>query len=71
MCAKAWEDIRPESLSHGWNKLLICASRETNSPGTPKDSDDDVVWVISHNDPDDDVGGGGASADPDGDVGAI
>ena len=40
MCAKAWDDIRPLPLSHAWNKLIICADQETNSPRISKDSDD-------------------------------
>ncbi len=55
MCAKAWEDIRSESLSRAWNKLLICSAQESNSPGPSKDSNDDPGAVAS-NDPDD-VGG--------------
>ena len=31
MSAKAWENIRPESVSHACNKFLICAGRESNS----------------------------------------
>ncbi len=62
MCAKAWEDIRSESLSHAWNKLLICSAQESNSPGSSKDSNDDAEALAS-NDP-----GAVASNDPD-DVG--
>jgi len=42
LCAKAWEDIGPESLSPAWNKILICADQEA------KDSDDDVRAVSSN-----------------------
>ncbi len=61
-CAKAWEDIRSESLSRAWNKLLICSAQESNSPGPSTDSNDDAEALAS-NDP-----GAVASNDPD-DVG--
>ena len=43
MCAKAWDDIREESLSRAWNKLLVGTDPSniaTDSPGTSGDADD-------------------------------
>ena len=34
MCAKAWEDIRSESLSRAWNKLLMSSTAETQPEST-------------------------------------
>ena len=43
ICAKAWDDIREESLSRAWNKLLVDTNPSniaTDSPGTSGDADD-------------------------------
>ena len=43
MCAKAWDDIREESLSRAWTKLLVGTDPSniaTDSPGTSGDADD-------------------------------
>ena len=43
MCAKAWDDIREESLSRAWNKLLVGtdpSNINTDSSGTSGDADD-------------------------------